>query len=89
MNACIIIIRIQSSVVEFQSQLYVPWRLGGRNLAHSGTITHIGCVVLGVVEGVDEVGSELQPESLGDWEVFMQAHVDVGVTGRTQSIELR
>ncbi len=47
-------------------------------------ITHIGCVVLDVVEGVDEVGSELQPESLADREVLVQAEVNVAVMRRTQ-----
>ena len=86
--ACIII-RALFSVVEFQRQLYVPWRLGTGNLSHRGSQTHVGCVVLDMVESVDEVGPELQPESLSDREILVHAHVDVGVTGRTQSIELR
>ena len=77
--ACIII-RTLFSVVEFQRQLYVPWGLGAGNLSHRGSQTHVGCVVLGMVESVDEVGSELEPESLADGEVFMHTQIDVGVT---------
>ncbi len=89
--ACIII-RALFSVVEFQRQLYVPWGLGAGNLSHRGWRlaglnrcgqTHVRCVELDMVESVDEVGSELQPESLSDWEILMQTHVDVGVVGRT------
>ena len=86
--ACIII-RALFSVVEFQCQLDVSWGLGTCNLSHRGSQTHVGCVVLGMVESVDEVGSELQPETLCDWEVLMHTHVDVCVTGRTQPSELR
>ena len=86
--ACIII-RVLFSVVEFHRQLYVSWGLGTGNLSHRGSQTHVGCVELDMVESVDEVGPELQLESLRDWEVFMQTHVDVGVMGRTQPIELR
>ena len=86
--ACIII-RVLFSVVDFHRQLNVSWWLRAGNLAHRGSQTHVGCVVLDVVECVDEVGSELQPESLSDWEVLMQTQVDVGVTGRTQAVELR
>ena len=78
--ACIII-RALFSVVEFQRQLYVPWGLGTGNLSHRGPQTHVGCVVLHMVESVDEVGSELQPESLTYWEVFMHTQVDIGVMG--------
>ena len=46
--------------------------------------THIGCVVLDMVESIDEVGSELQPESLGNREVLMQTEVNVAVMRRTQ-----
>jgi hypothetical protein len=42
-----------------------------------------------MVESVDEVGPELQPEPLAYWEVFMHTQVNVGVMGRTQVIELR
>jgi len=77
------------SVVEFQRQLYVPWGLGTGNLSHRGSQTHVWCVVLDMVESVDEVGSELQPELLPDRKVFMHTQVDVGVMGRTQVIELR
>lgn len=86
--ACIII-RVRFSVVEFHRQLYVSWGLGTGNLPHRGSQAHVGCVELDVIESVDEIGSELQPEPLSDWEVFVQTHVDVGVVRRTQSIELR
>jgi len=86
--ACIII-RVWFSVVEFQRQLYVPWGLGPGNLSHRGSQAHVGCIELDMVESVDEVGPELQPEPLSDWEVLMHTHVNIGVSGRTQSIELR
>ena len=86
--ACIII-RALFSVVEFHRQLYVSWGLGAGNLSHRGPQIHVGCVELGMVESVDEVGSELQPESLADWEILVHTHVYVGVTGRSQPIELR
>ena len=72
-----------SSIIELQSQLYVPWRLGAGNLPHRRSQGHVGCVVLDMVEGVNEVGSELQPESLGNREVLMQAEVNIAVVRRT------
>jgi hypothetical protein len=42
-----------------------------------------------MVESVDEVSPELEPESLRDREVFMHAQVNVGVVRRAQPIELR
>ncbi len=47
-------------------------------------MTHIRCVELDVVESIDEVGSELHPESLRYREVLMQTEVDVAVMRRTQ-----
>ena len=72
-----------SSIIELQSQLYVSWRLGAGDLAHCRSQGHVRCVVLDMVEGVDEVGSELQPESLGNREVLMQAEVNIVVVRRT------
>ena len=34
MNACIIIIWVPTSIIELQSQLYVPWRLCTGDLPH-------------------------------------------------------
>ena len=76
--ACIII-RVLFSVVELQSQLYVPRGLGACDLSHLGSQGRVGCVELGVVKGVDEVGSELQSESLRNGEVLVQTQVDVAV----------
>lgn len=86
--ACIII-GASCSVVEFERQLYVPRGLSTGNLPHCGSQAHVRCVELGVVEEVDEVGSELQPESIGEREVLVHAHVDICVMWRTQPIELR
>src|ERR1035437_3751744 len=87
-NACIIIIWLpnmgSTSIIELQRQLYVPGRLGAGNLSHRGSQTHIRCVELDMVESIDEVGSELQPESLRYREVLMQTEVDVAVMRRTQ-----
>ena len=79
--ACIIIL-VLFSVIEFQSQLYVPWGLGAFDLSHAGTDAHIRCVELDVVEHVDEVGSELQAEPLRKLEVLVQAQVYVCVMRR-------
>ena len=89
MSACIIIIRFPSSVVELQSQLDVSWRLSARNLSHTGTNAHARCVVLNMVEGVDEVRPELQPESFRNRKVLMQTEIDVTVMRRPQVGELR
>ena len=86
--ACIII-RALFSVVEFQRQLNVPWGLGTGNLPHRGSQTHVGCVVLDMVKSVDEVGSELQPETLCNWEIFVQTQVNVAVMWRTEIGKLR
>jgi len=42
-----------------------------------------------VIEGIDEVSSELQSEPLGNLEVLMQTEVYVRVTRRAQRSELR
>ena len=34
-----------------------------------------------VVECVEEVASELQPHSLGDWEVLLQTQIDIHIAG--------
>ena len=86
--ACLII-RALFSVIEFQSQLYVPRWLGACNLPHRRSQTHVGCVQLDVVESIDEVGSELQPDPLRKGEILVQTHVNIGVVRRTQSIKLR
>lgn len=77
------------SKIELQRQLYVPGRLGAGNLSHRRSQTHIRCIELDMVESIDEVGSELQPESLAHREVLMQTQVDVAVMRRTQISELR
>src|SRR4029077_786577 len=87
-RACIII-RVLFSIIEFQSQLYVSWGLGACNLPHRGSQTHIRCVELDVVEGIDEVGSELQFEPLRNHEILMQAQIDVGVMRGGYRSELR
>lgn len=78
MLACIII-RGPISVVDFQRQLYVPWWLSAGDLSHRTSQAHVGCVVLHVVEGVDEVGPELQSELLSDWEILVQTEIDICV----------
>ena len=86
--ACIII-RALFSVVEFQRQLYVSRWLCAGNLSHRGSQTHVGCVVLDVVEGVDEVGPELQTEPLSELKILMQTHVNVCEMGRAERSKLR
>ena len=76
-------------VVEFESELNVPWRLGAGNLTHGGAKAHVGRVVLYVVKGVDEVSSELQVEPLCNVEVLGQTEVYVGVVRTAQTSELR
>ena len=71
------------SEVEFQGQLYVPWVLGGRDLSHTVTQTHVRCVELDVVESVNEISSELEAEPLRQQKVLMQTQIYVRVTRRT------
>ena len=84
-----LIIRFLTSIVELQRQLDVSWRLSARNLAHAGANTHARCIVLNMIEGVDEVRAELQPESFGNRKVLMQAEIDVTVMRRPEVGELR
>src|SRR3954463_13515789 len=77
------------SVIKFQRQLYVPRRRGASDLSHRRAETHIWCVELNVVEGVDKVASELQPEPLCKLEVLVQTQINVRVVGRAQAAELR
>src|SRR5579872_510273 len=82
--AACIIIRGSTSIIEFQRQLYVSWWLGSCDLAHRGTVTHVGRIVLDVVKRVDEVRAELQAEPLRNGKVLVQTQVHVGVTRRAQ-----
>ena len=77
MSACLII-RGLLSVVELQSKLDIPWRLGTGNLSHGGTKAHVWRVELDVVKRIEEVGSELQFEPLCKLQVLMQTQVYVG-----------
>src|SRR5205807_10251346 len=86
--ACLII-RGLYSIVELQSELDVSGRLGAGDLSHRRTQTHVRCVELHVVKGVDEVAAELQPEAFCHLDVFMEAQVQVGVMRPSQSAELR
>ena len=83
------IIRTWLSVVELQRQLYVPRWLGTCNLSHRGSQAHIGRIELDVVEGVDEVTSELQTEALCKLKVLVQAQIHISEMRRTQPSELR
>jgi hypothetical protein len=74
-----LIVRVLCLVVELQRQLNVSWRLSARNLSHGASQAHVWSVELRMVKGVDEVGSELQPNPLGNQEVFVQTQVHVGV----------
>lgn len=85
--ACLII-RALGLVIELQRKLDIPWRLGSRNLPHRSSKTHVWCVELHMVKGIDEVGPELKSEPLREQEVLVQAHVYVGVMRSAQSSEL-
>jgi len=83
-----------ASVIEFQRQLYVPHRLGAGDLTHTSVArnriwgyaqTHVWSIVLYVVKEIDEVGTELQPESLRNRKILMQTQVNVGVMGRAET----
>ena len=78
-----------TSIVYLQSHLYVPWRLSAGNLSHRRSQTHVRSIVLRMIESVDEVGPELHSEPLCDLEVFMHTEIQVGVTRRAQTCELR
>src|SRR5215472_8751652 len=83
-SACIMIIRVPTSIIELQCELYVPGRLGTCDLSHRVSQAHVGRIVLDVIESVNEVGSKLQAEALGNRKVFMQAQIYVGVTRRAK-----
>src|SRR5258708_16606915 len=82
------IIRALRLVVELQSELDIPWRLGAGNLSHRGSKIHVWCVELHVVKRIDEISSELQPEPLRELEVLMQTQVYVGIMRPSQPAEL-
>ena len=90
-DACIIIIGLSgpASVIELQGQLNVPGRLRAGDLPKAASQGRAWRIVLDMVERVDEVGTELQPEPLRDGEVFMQTHIDIGETRGAQARELR
>ena len=66
------IIRALRLVIELQSELNIPWRLGAGNLPHGGTEAHVWRIELHVVKRIDEITPELQPEPLRELEVLMQ-----------------
>jgi hypothetical protein len=78
-DAACIIIRVLLSKIEFQRQLYIPRGLGTCDLSDRRPQSGVGRVVLDMVKGVDEVGTELQLEPLGKREVLVQTHIHVGV----------
>ena len=91
------VIRFPTSIVEFQGQLYVPHRLGAGDLSHTGVArpgkqrcaqAHVWSIVLHMVKEIDEVGTELQPESFRNRKILMQTQVNVGVMGGTETGEL-
>src|SRR5256885_8840172 len=86
--ACLII-RGLCLVVELQRKLNVPWRLSTGNLSQLRTqVPNVWCVQLDVVEGIDEVSSELQFEPLRNLDVLVQTQIYIGVTRRAQVCEL-
>jgi len=87
--AACIIIRGLASIIEFQSQLYVPWGLGTCDLADRRPQRIVRCVVLDVVKCVDEVAAELQAEAFRQLKVLVQTRVDIEIARRTQTSKLR
>src|SRR6516165_405146 len=88
-SACPIMLPLRL-VVELQTKLDISRRLGG--LDHTGCARLYGGVrhrKVHVVKSVQEVGSELQPESFRDREVFLQASIPVVKSGSAQSVKLR
>src|SRR6185437_4856299 len=78
-----------SSIVKLERQLNVPWRLRAGNLSHARSEGRVRSIVLNVVEKINEVAPELQMNAFCEWEVFMQAHIHVGISRRPQAAELR
>src|SRR6267143_2675258 len=76
---------IHRSVVEFQSELDVAWGLRTGEEPHPRT--HSGRATIRVqihpIESIKEVGAELQPHSLTEGEVLLQAQVHVRVSRST------
>jgi hypothetical protein len=68
-------------VVQLQGKLDIPWVLRAGDLTHGRSKVHVWSVQVDVVEGIDEVGSELQSEPLCELEVLLQAQVEVRVSG--------
>ena len=85
--ACLIV-RCLCLVVELQRQLNASWWLGARNLSHGSSQAHVWSVELRMVKGVDKVGPELQPNPLGNQEVFVQTQVHIGVVRSAKSSQL-
>src|SRR6202035_159503 len=80
-----------ASVIELQRKLDVSRRLGvavddsGCGLAHGG----IRNCQVDAVKRIQEIGAELNPETLRYLEVFLQADVPVVISGSSQTTQLR
>ena len=42
-----------------------------------------------MVEGINEIGTELHTDPFRYWEILVYAGIDIGVTWRSQASELR
>src|SRR5712671_669791 len=76
---------IHRSVIEFQSELDVPWRL--RTGKDSHPRTHSRCATIRIqihaIESIEEVGAELHLHSLTEGKVLLQAQVHIRVSRST------
>src|SRR5579863_10304446 len=70
-----------ASEVELQGELDVARVLRAIDQPHIASQRRSRSIQVDAVEGVDEVGAELQPLRLGDAKVLLQTQVHVEITG--------
>src|SRR5580693_2691897 len=88
--ACLIIRALSGLEIQLQRELNVSRGLRRLNNA-SGRFIHrrIRYREVDAVKHIQEVGAELEPKSLADLEVFLQAGIPVVVSGASQTTKLR
>src|SRR5216683_575047 len=76
---------IHRSVIEFQSELDVAWGLRTGEDSHPRTHSRRATIRIQIhpIESIKEVGAELQPHSLTEGEVLLQAQVHIRVSRST------
>ena len=73
-----------ASIIQFEGELYVPRVLRSIDQTHGASATaSIRHVQIYPIEGIEEVSPELNPHSLGHWEVLLDAQIDIRKAGAT------